>query len=312
MEKQNLMLEDLEKVARRALETHVMHKDVKEWFPCDIIPFEKVEEEIITDSATKSALYINGLTEDNLAHYTSTLKRLFGRDGAWGEWVNRWTWEESIHGRAIERYIDHIGVFDGQWLESARKAQLTSGLVPEPDTIAEIAIYTSIQEELTRIAHSRLGQRLQGVGHKLFALIAGDELRHHHFYNTIATAIRELSPDDFTNALHKVIKRFDMPGLGIPHYSEHAEEIEKAGIFTSQDVARTIGNITIKSWSIDKLADDNKSDESKIVLEKLLKRLEVYKRISNIVVKHSATDELKISWQDGRPVYNNQITRGGL
>lgn len=293
-----------ESVAKSALDKHIANKDAKEWYPSDIIPFEEVKEPVDIDSATISALYIHGLTEDNLAHYTATLKRLFGREGAWGEWNNRWTWEESLHGRAIERYMDHLNIFDKSWLEKARKAQLTSGNVPEPSTISEISIYTSIQEELTRIAHSRLSQRLSGVGRTLFALIAGDENRHHKFYVSVATSIRQEFPDDFMTALHNITKRFDMPGLGIPGYKEHAEDIERAGIFTSQDVARTIGKIASQHWAPERLIDEVGYDENKQTAEKLLRRLEVYKRIGDVALNDGLQKQPKIIWLEGRPVYN--------
>ena len=294
----------IEPIATIALHSHIANKDTKEWYPSFIVPFEKTAETVELDSTTMSALYVHGLTEDNLAHYTATLKRLFGREGAWGEWNNRWTWEESIHGRAIERYMDHLNIYDSTWLEQARKAQLTSGNVPEPSTLTEISIYASVQEELTRLAHSRLGQRLNGVGKSLFGLIAGDENRHHKFYVTVSSAIREQFPDDFTNAFYNIIKRFDMPGLGIPGYKEHAEEIEKAGIFTSQDVARTIGKIATQSWDLEILGDDVESDDNKRIVEKIHRRLEVYKRISSMAIDNTETFTAKIQWVNGRPIYH--------
>lgn len=298
----NKILSELEGVADKAFESHVSNKDAKEWHPSELIPFEKTECKDELDSPTKSAIFINGLTEDNLAHYTSTLKRLFGRDGVWGEWNNRWTWEESLHGRAIERYVDHIGIFDNHWLESARKVQITSGNVPEPNSVAEISIYTSIQEELTRLAHSRLSKRLSGVGRKVFALIAGDELRHHHFYNTISTSIRERYPDEFTEALYKVIKRFDMPGLSIPGFKEHSANIEKAGIFTTQDVARTIGKISTDNWRLDTLGDDVIQENNKVLTVKIQKRLNTYKRLADTAIDSILGTQLEIEWLNGRPI----------
>jgi len=295
----NIMLKELEDTAEKALKSHVTLKDAKEWHPCEVVPFEKATYAIDIDDATKSAIFINGLTEDNLAHYTSTLKRLFGREGVWGEWNNRWTWEESLHGRAIERYIEHTDLFDAEWLEEARKSQLTSGNVPEPDTISEIAIYTTIQEELTRLAHSRLSQRLSGIGKKLFALIAGDELRHHHFYNSVASAIRERYPDEFTSGLSKIIKRFEMPGLGIPLFKEHSEDIEHAGIFTTQDIANTIGRIASKYWEIDNLTDEVKEDQSKFNSEKIQRRIATYRRLASLTIDKKQDYKARISWLNG-------------
>lgn len=46
---------------------------------------------VTIDDAVRSALVVNLLPADNLAHYSIVIERLFGRDGVWIEWVRRWT-----------------------------------------------------------------------------------------------------------------------------------------------------------------------------------------------------------------------------
>jgi hypothetical protein len=41
--------------------------------------------------AAREALVVNLLTEDNLPGYHREISTIFGRDGAWGTWVDRWT-----------------------------------------------------------------------------------------------------------------------------------------------------------------------------------------------------------------------------
>ena len=53
----------------------------------------------------RTALIVNLLTEDNLPSYHHEIATLFGRDGAWGTWVHRWTAEEGRHGIAIRDYL---------------------------------------------------------------------------------------------------------------------------------------------------------------------------------------------------------------
>ena len=43
------------------------------------------------------AFEVNLLTEDNLPSYHREIADAFGRDGAWGTWVHRWTAEEGRH-----------------------------------------------------------------------------------------------------------------------------------------------------------------------------------------------------------------------
>jgi acyl-[acyl-carrier-protein] desaturase len=40
-------------------------------------------------------MLVNLLTEDNLPSYHAVLAKIMGRDGAWGQWVGRWTAEEN-------------------------------------------------------------------------------------------------------------------------------------------------------------------------------------------------------------------------
>ena len=90
----------------------------KEWFPHEYVPWSdgrnfdgplggdpwRVEDSQMPDVA-RSALIVNLLTEDNLPSYHHEIATLFGRDGAWGDWVHRWTAEEGRHGIAIRDYL---------------------------------------------------------------------------------------------------------------------------------------------------------------------------------------------------------------
>ena len=92
----------------------------REWFPHEHIPYGRGRDAIDgevweaadadlggarIDDAVRSALIVNLLTEDNLPYYFRTIERTFGADGAWGEWVRRWTAEEGRHSMAIYGYL---------------------------------------------------------------------------------------------------------------------------------------------------------------------------------------------------------------
>ncbi len=42
---------------------------------------------------------------DNLPSYHREIAMNMGMDGAWGQWVNRWTAEENRHGIALRDYL---------------------------------------------------------------------------------------------------------------------------------------------------------------------------------------------------------------
>ena len=54
-------------------------------------------------------------------------RHLFGRDGAWGTWVHRWTAEEGRHGIAIRDYLTVTRAVDPVALERARMTHMSAG-----------------------------------------------------------------------------------------------------------------------------------------------------------------------------------------
>ena len=104
-----VLAETAESLLNRHLET------AQEWHPHALIPWSAAEdfpedyewspEEMKISAPVRSALFVNVLTEDNLPYYFRDIERMFGRDGAWGEWVRRWTAEEGRHGLVINGYL---------------------------------------------------------------------------------------------------------------------------------------------------------------------------------------------------------------
>ena len=57
------------------------------------------------DPVARTAMTVNLLTEDNLPSYHREIANRFGLDGAWGQWVGRWTAEEGRHAIALRDYL---------------------------------------------------------------------------------------------------------------------------------------------------------------------------------------------------------------
>jgi hypothetical protein len=96
------LLIDLEPVVERELERHM--STAREWFPHEYVPWSEGEDfsgplegrewtpsEERFDDAVRTSLIVNLLTEDNLPSYHFEIATILGRDGAWGQWVGRWT-----------------------------------------------------------------------------------------------------------------------------------------------------------------------------------------------------------------------------
>ena len=195
------------------------------------------------------------LTEDNLPYYFRDIERMFGRDGAWGEWVRRWTAEEGRHGLVINGYLMATRAIDPVELERGRMAQVQSGQVPEPPTLAEGLAYVSLQELATRISHFNTGNMLKDeAGQAVMRRVAKDENLHYLFYRDAMTAIFEHDPSTAVLAVEKQVRDFQMPGTGIPGFVEHAKAIADAGIY---DIAihhdKILQPVILRDWKIESL-----------------------------------------------------------
>src|SRR5258708_33397572 len=112
----------------------------KEWFPHEYVPWSKgtdydgvlggeawsPEQSPLSDVA-RTALIVNLLTEDNLPSYHHEIALMFGRDGAWGNWVHRWTAEEGRHAIAMRDYLLTTRAVDPVELERFRMTHMSEG-----------------------------------------------------------------------------------------------------------------------------------------------------------------------------------------
>ena len=150
------LLLQLEPVVERELNRHIAQ--AKDWYPHDYIPWNEgtnfahlggqdwTPEQKRFSEAARTSLIINLLTEDNLPSYHHEIAAIFGRNGAWGEWVGRWTAEEGRHGTAIRDYLVVTRAVDPVALENARMSHMQEGFEAiHPGILAGLS-YVSFQE----------------------------------------------------------------------------------------------------------------------------------------------------------------------
>ena len=148
------LLRELEPVVEKNLNRHLSMR--KDWHP----------EEAKLSEVAQVAMVQNLLTEDNLPSYHREIAMNFGMDGAWGQWVNRWTAEENRHGIALRDYLVVTRAVDPVQLEQLRLEQVTRGFSPgqnqQGDLFAESlfdsVIYVTFQELATRVSHRNTGK----------------------------------------------------------------------------------------------------------------------------------------------------------
>jgi acyl-[acyl-carrier-protein] desaturase len=239
------LLLELEPVVEANLNRHL--STAKEWFPHEYVPWSdgtnfdgvlggeawSVEQSKLSDVA-RTSLIVNLLTEDNLPSYHHEIAQMFGREGAWGTWVHRWTAEEGRHGIAIRDYLLATRAVDPVALERARMIHMGTGFTNAylEDTVLHGIAYVSFQELATRVAHRNTG-RISGdpICDQLLAKVAADENLHMIFYRNLLGAAFELAPDAAMRAVCDVVRTFQMPGHGIEDFSRKSVQIAMAGIY---------------------------------------------------------------------------------
>jgi len=239
------LLRELEQVVETNLNRHL--SAAKEWFPHEYVPWSQgtdfdgvlggqawtAEQSRLSDVA-RTSLVVNLLTEDNLPSYHHEIATLFGRDGAWGTWVHRWTAEEGRHGIAIRDYLLTTRAVDPVGLERARMTHMATGFTNaySEDTALHGIAYVSFQELATRVSHRNPG-RISGdpICEQLLARVAQDENLHMVFYRNVLGAAFDLAPDEAMRAVCDVVRTFQMPGNGIENFSRKSVQIAMAGIY---------------------------------------------------------------------------------
>ena len=278
------LLEELEIEAGRLMDRHL--KVAQEWFPHDFIPyrlgrdFDKepwTPEQPRLTGVAQTSFEIGLLTEDNLPSYHRLIHGMFGKgDGAWLNWVGRWTAEEGRHAIVLRDYLTVTRNMDPTLLERGRMAQLQQGYDHEsPDTLHGLA-YVAFQELATRISHRNTGRYSNDpVADKIMVRIAADENLHMVFYRDILKAAIAIEPSAAVRAIVDEVLSFQMPGAGIPNFLRKAADIAKAGIYDLRVHRDEVLMPIIKYWGVFELTGlDAAAEEARKRLAEHLEKLD--------------------------------------
>ncbi|WP_026414744.1 acyl-ACP desaturase [Actinomadura oligospora] len=238
------LLIELEPVVENELNRHL--GVAKEWFPHQYVPWSQGRDfdgplggegwepgdSKITEEARES-LIVNLLTEDNLPGYHRAIADVFGRDGAWGTWVNRWTAEENRHGIVLRDYLSVTRAVDPVALERARMKHMEVGYEADHgDSFLHGVAYVSFQELATRVSHRNTGKASgDPICDQMLSRVAADENLHMVFYRNLLGAAFDLAPNETMRAVTDVVKGFQMPGHSIDGFLRKSVIIANAGIY---------------------------------------------------------------------------------
>ena len=236
------LLKQLEATVEENLDRHLAAAE--DWMPHEYVPWSEGRnfvtlggepwsaEQSRLSPIARTALELNLLTEDNLPSYHREIADTFGRDGAWGAWVNRWTAEEGRHASCIRDYLMVTRGVDPEHLEQARMATLQAGWDSGDKPLLHACAYVSFQELATRVSHRNTGRSCEDpIAEKLLARVAMDENLHMIFYRNLVQAALEIAPSQTLRAIADEVVGFVMPGSVVPGFTRKAVQIARAGIY---------------------------------------------------------------------------------
>lgn len=291
---QSRLIRDLEPVVAVELERHLSVQ--KNWYPHEYVPWSEgrdyagplngdaweAKDSRLT-AVAQDSLVLNLLTEDNLPSYHTEIAISMGRDGAWGNWIERWTAEEARHSIVIRDYLMATRGVDPYELEDLRMAHMSLGYqTPYDNDMLHTIAYVSFQELATRISHRNTGKISDDpIAEGMLQRVALDENLHMLFYrNTLAAAL-DLEPNAAMRAITDVVTNFDMPGANMPGFGRKAVQIALAGIYDLQQHLDDVVAPVLRSWKVfereDLTGDGLKArDDLKAFMDQTYKAAEVF------------------------------------
>ena len=263
------LLRELEPVVEANINRHLSMR--KDWNPHDYIPWSDGKnyyalgghdwdpEQSKLSEVAQTAMLQNLLTEDNLPSYHREIAMNMGMDGAWGQWVNRWTAEENRHGIALRDYLVVTRAVDPVELENLRMEVVNRGFSPGQnlqgglfaDALFDSILYVTFQELATRVSHRNTGKACnETVADQLLAKISADENLHMIFYRDVSAAGIDLAPNLAMKALHKILLNFKMPGFLVPEFRRKALMIAVGGVYDIRIHLDEVVMPVLRKWRI--------------------------------------------------------------
>lgn len=260
---QSRLIRDLEPIVAVELERHLAIQ--KNWYPHEYVPWSEGRDfagplngdaweakDSRLSSVAQDSLILNLLTEDNLPSYHTEITLSMGRDGAWGNWIERWTAEEGRHAIVIRDYLMATRGVDPYELEDLRMAHMSLGYqTPYENDMLHTIAYVSFQELATRISHRNTGKISDDpIAEGMMQRIALDENLHMIFYRNTLKAALDLEPNAAMRAIADVVTNFDMPGANMPGFGRKAVQIALAGIYDMQQHLEEVIAPVLRAWDV--------------------------------------------------------------
>jgi acyl-[acyl-carrier-protein] desaturase len=281
------LMRELEPTVESNLNRHL--SVAQEWMPHEYVPW-RLGRDFAGDAGLawspdqsplsrpiQVSFELNLLTEDNLPSYHHEIASSFGRDGAWGTWVHRWTAEEGRHACCIRDYLLVTRSVDPVTLERDRMLTMETGFRADEKDLLRVIAYVSFQELATRISHRNTGRLAdEPIADRLMARISADENLHMIFYRDMVRAALEIDPDAMIVAIAAEVLGFAMPGAGIPKFARRSVVIANAGIYDLRIHRDEVLAPVLRHWGVfDRTFTTAAGQQAQAQLAEHLEQLEV-------------------------------------
>jgi acyl-[acyl-carrier-protein] desaturase len=250
------------------------------------------------------------VTEEALPSYAVSLNLIacdFEGDSIrpWSKWLRGWTAEENRHGDLLGAYLRLTGRVNMRSIEVTIHRLLADGFNPRafPDPYNGL-IYTSFQEQATRISDQRIAEVATAQGETHLSMIckkiAGDEARHEKFYQRMVEGLMDVDPEGAILAFREMMRgQIVMPGRNMndgqdPNLFHHFSIIaQRLNIYTPHDYAGIIGHL-VKTW---KLADRSVSGKAAKAQDYLCRQADRYENLADeFDARLKKQPPMKFSW----------------
>ena len=201
----------------------------------------------------RTALIVNLLTEDNLPSYHHEIATLFGRDGAWGTWVHRWTAEEGRHGIAIRDYLTVSRAVDPVALERARMEHMQAGYAQRATTTRCCTRSRTWRSRSWPPGSRTATPARPPATRSPSSCWPGSPPTRTCTWCSTATcsaAAFELAPSQAMRAVADVVADFQMPGANIEGFGRKALSIALAGIYDLRQHRDEVLQPVLRQWNV--------------------------------------------------------------
>jgi acyl-[acyl-carrier-protein] desaturase len=205
----------------------------RRWSPFEDIPWDKINKNATDELALCAETFcgVEMYLPDYVAGGINVVRKSFGQ--AWFQ--ANWAYEESKHALALTEYLLRSGKrTDEQVVDFQNK--IFDKVWERPfDTPRQMTLYGVIQEMATFVIYLKQRDRALSEGcealHKIYHLIARDEIAHCRFYQGVIKVLLEEDREGTLADFAHVLSRFEMPGVKlVPDYDGRVEVMRSAGI----------------------------------------------------------------------------------